>query len=44
MLHYWLFFKQKWTGTCALVSNFNDSAQLYFTAGSYCLHGKLTVV
>ena len=25
----------------ALVSNFNDSAQLYFAAGIYCLHGKL---
>ena len=25
-------------------SNFNDSAQLYFAAGIYCLHGKFTAV
>ena len=24
--------------------NFNDSAQVYFAAGIYCLHGKLTAV
>ena len=41
MLRYWLFFNQS---TWALVSNFNDSAQLYFAAGIYCLHGKLTAV
>ena len=28
----------------ALVSNFNDSAQLYFAAGIHCLHAKLTAV
>ena len=28
----------------ALVSNFNGSAQLYFTADIYCLYGKLTAV
>ena len=28
----------------ALVSNFNDSAQLYFAAGIYCLHGKLAAI
>ena len=44
MLRYWLFFKQQQQSTCALVSNFNDSAQLYFAAGIYCLHGKLTAV
>ena len=27
-----------------LVSNFNGFAQLYFTAGIYCLHEKLTAV
>ena len=27
----------------ALSIDFNDSAQLYFTACIYCLHGKLTV-
>ena len=26
------------------MSNFNDSAQLYFAVGIYCLHGKLTMV
>ena len=25
-------------------SDFNDSAQLYITAGIYCLHGKLTAI
>ena len=44
MLRYWFFFKQLQQDTCALVSNFTDSAQLYFTAGIYCLHGKLTAV
>ena len=35
---------KKYQRTCALVFNFNDSAQLYFTAGIYCLHGKLAAV
>ena len=26
------------------IITFNDSAQLYFTAGFYCLHGKVTAV
>ena len=29
---------------CALVINFNDSAQFYFTTGIYCLHESLTEV
>ena len=29
---------------CALVINFNDSAQFYFTTGIYCLHESLTQV
>ena len=32
MLRYWLFFKQQQQDTCT-VSNFNDSARLYFNAG-----------
>ena len=44
MLRYWLFFKQYQHGSCALVSNFNDSAHFYFTSGIYCIHGKLNVV
>ena len=44
MLRYWLFFKQQQQDTCALVSNFNDSVQLYFAAGIYCLRGKLAAV
>ena len=41
MLCYSLFFKQYEQNTRALVINFNDSVQIYFTAGIYCLHGKL---
>ena len=44
MLRYWLFFKQWKKSTCALTSNFNDSAQLCFAAGIYCLHGKFIAV
>ena len=44
MLYRWQIFKQQQQDTGSLVSNFNDSAQLYFTAVIYCLHGKLTTV
>ena len=44
MLRYWLFFKQEEQSTCALVINFNDSAEHYFTASIYCFHGKLSAV
>ena len=31
-------------GVIPATNDFNDSAQLYFAAGVYCLHVKLTVV
>ena len=40
MLRHWLFFKQQKQSTCALVINFNDSAQLSFTAGIYLFTWK----
>ena len=30
--------------TCALVINFNDTAQIHFTTAIYCLHENLTAV
>ena len=44
MSWYWLLFQQQQQSTWVLVIKFNDSAQLYFTASIYCLHGKLTAV
>ena len=44
MLRQWLFSQQQQQSTCTLNINFNNSTELYFTAGIYCLHGKPTTV